>query len=321
MRRFWRIGPRIALLSGVLLATAPARADDDALIRQGVELRKQGRNAEALVEFQHAYAERATPRARAQIALAEQALGHWLEAEAGLLEALLHEEDLWIRRNREPIGDALRIIRDHLGSVIVEPSVDGASVVVNGDPVGQAPLPAPLRVVAGQVSVRVTAARYRNAERMVEVPSGAEVRVAIALVPEAEPAGSVPATPGPTPADVRPPPGRSLALGTIVLAASGGLLATGVVAHVIREHNAAIYNDDARCFQGDLTRDERCGEFRRTANRAEVVAIAGYAAGGATLIAGAALVLAHRASANRTSWRFSPTVGFRSAFLSCETSF
>jgi hypothetical protein len=66
--------------------TTAAPTDED-LIAMGIDLRKQGRDAEALGSFERAYAQHASPRAAAQIALAHHALAHWLEAERGLVEA------------------------------------------------------------------------------------------------------------------------------------------------------------------------------------------------------------------------------------------
>src|SRR5262245_14916190 len=72
-------------------------AGDDSIAR-GVALRRQGRNAEALAEFQKAYARDPSPRALAQIALAQQALGNWVVAETGLVDALAARNDPWIQR-------------------------------------------------------------------------------------------------------------------------------------------------------------------------------------------------------------------------------
>jgi hypothetical protein len=80
--------------------------------------------------------------------------------------------------------------------------------------------------------------------------------------------------------------------GWIALVASVPLLATGVTAHVVRENDAAKYNDDARCFTGAQTRDQRCGSVRDAANTATVIAAIGYGAAAAALITGVTLLLA-----------------------------
>ena len=80
---------RAALAVALALFVGAARADEppgdaEALIQHGIELRRAGKNGEALSEFQKAYAIAPTPRAQAQIALALHALGDWLGAERGL---------------------------------------------------------------------------------------------------------------------------------------------------------------------------------------------------------------------------------------------
>jgi hypothetical protein len=87
------------LLSLVVTATAAAE-DVDALIKHGNDLRRKGRDRDALAEFQRAAQINETPRVTAQMALAEQALGLWVEAEGHLTKALGHERDPWIAKNR-----------------------------------------------------------------------------------------------------------------------------------------------------------------------------------------------------------------------------
>ena len=108
--------PVQAMLVAAALAACPlAHAEDPATesethIQRGVELRGQGRNGEALVEFQLAYALEPTPRARAQVALALQALGDWLGAEQWLKEALQAHDDAWVARYSTELLGALATI-------------------------------------------------------------------------------------------------------------------------------------------------------------------------------------------------------------------
>jgi tetratricopeptide (TPR) repeat protein len=100
-----------ALIAALLLSSstpgrADARADATSLIRRGVELRKEHRNDEALAAFAQAFALAPSPAAQAQRALAEQALGRWLDAEKDLEAALASEDDRWIEKNRgADVGD------------------------------------------------------------------------------------------------------------------------------------------------------------------------------------------------------------------------
>jgi hypothetical protein len=75
-------------------------------------------------------------------------------------------------------------------------------------------------------------------------------------------------------------------------------VAGGVVAHVVREQNAAAYNDDSKCLApGGLSRDQVCGSYRSTVDTTGVLAIVGYAAGGAALATSAYLFWRAAASA------------------------
>src|SRR5262245_7061850 len=80
----------LVVMAGRVGAGQPADkgGEVEALIKSGVSLREQGKDEAALREFQRAHELSRAPRALAQIALAEQALGRWIDAEAHLEEAL-----------------------------------------------------------------------------------------------------------------------------------------------------------------------------------------------------------------------------------------
>jgi hypothetical protein len=324
----------------VLLWTslAFAQSDDDALIHHGVELRKQGQNAEALAEFRRADEKHPSARAKAQIALAEQALGHWADAERGLVSVLADEQDPWIAHNRGPLEAALATIRDHLGTLEIESNVAGATIVVNGAVVGTSPLPGAVRLVAGTAHIEVEARGYGTMKREIEVPPHGAVKAAIVVMPVAEPVSSAPqasgaiARPGapvPSQSDNKKPVARghsvatqSSSAGVIALVAAAPLLATGIIAHVVRENSVATYNDDARCFLAGKTRDQRCGSYHDTANTAGVVAIVGYGAGAAALITGVTLLLTGTRSARADDdLHVTARLDAHSAYFACDVGF
>src|SRR5687767_13732162 len=104
-----------AIVAALLLPAAAAHAQGpEALIKRGVELRRQGEDQAALREFQRAHALAPTPRAAAQIGLAEQALERWTDAEAHLNEALRARNDPWIRKNRAVLEESLRTVRGRI---------------------------------------------------------------------------------------------------------------------------------------------------------------------------------------------------------------
>ncbi|MBK8695071.1 MAG: hypothetical protein IPN17_23025 [Deltaproteobacteria bacterium] len=72
-------------------------------MRAGVELRRAHRDEEALAHFTRAYGQTRSPVAQAQMGLAEQALGRWVEAEEHVRRSLEAATDPWILRNREAL--------------------------------------------------------------------------------------------------------------------------------------------------------------------------------------------------------------------------
>lgn len=206
-------GAAVALMLVTALAAAPAPAlaqtapaDAAALVKQGLALRRERRDADALDAFRRAYAIDAAPRTLAQLALAEQALGRWVDAEHDL-QAALAADDPWIASNRRLLGAGLAAIRSHLGSLDVEADVAGAELWVNGARVGRLPLAAPLRVEAGSVIVEVRAEGYAAARRVTSVEPGGSARETVHLVAVAGPSPlpEPPAPPPPRP-PVQPPP-------------------------------------------------------------------------------------------------------------------
>jgi hypothetical protein len=186
--RSWAHRARLAVRSGLvaLAVTTHLHAqppDAEALYRDGVALRRQRHDAEALAEFRRAYAIQPAPRTLAQIALAEQALGQWVDAETDLQRAIQTKGDAWIERNRDVLAAGVMDIRRHLGDLDVEADVPGAELWVNGAHVAVLPLSRSLRVETGSVLLEVRASGYASARRTTFVEPGERAREDIHLVP------------------------------------------------------------------------------------------------------------------------------------------
>jgi tetratricopeptide (TPR) repeat protein len=260
------------------------------LVEAGVQLRREGKDLEALDEFQRANALAPRPRILAQIALAEQALGRWVAAENHLQAALASQEDAWIRDHRAELEQALATIARHLGLLTVETNATDAELWIDGTRRGPLPLSAQ-RVASGSVRIEVRRPGGDPVERTVDVAAGTELTEHVEFVV-------------PTPAEEhgaeRPPPApvaahrdhrrreSSLTPAWVMLGGAGVLLAGALAAQVIHETAAAHYNDDSLCFYGDLSRDERCGAYRGRAEAAQTLAVLGYVGAG---VLGSASVL------------------------------
>lgn len=262
------------------------------LIEQGIAQRKAGNDRAALQSFQRAFELSGSPRALAQLALAEQAMGRWLDAHEHLATAL-NRDDPWILERSAELRAALDAIRSELAALEVSCNVEGASVYVDGRWLGRTPSSDPFRIVAGQSVIQVTAPGYFSIARHVQVDAGGLARIDVTLTPEppprvaseppAAPTSSIPERPtGPLRARAdataaQPSLRDPLMYGSVGLAALGA--AVGVTGYIIREVNIAVYNDDSRCdVRADVRRSVECASEASAWRSGEKLAIAGVAA-------------------------------------------
>src|SRR6185503_18337669 len=156
-------GQFLAAVAFVGLVSASAHAADpgksaDGLLAKGVELRRQGKTAEALDMFEKANAIDPSARALAQIASAELALQRVVEAEAHLEQALARHDSPWIENatNRNSLEQMLADVRRQVSRLELV-GAPGTEVVVNGRVVGVLPLPEPIHIAAGLIEIAATA--------------------------------------------------------------------------------------------------------------------------------------------------------------------
>jgi hypothetical protein len=265
-------------------ARAVAQGPEDPAAQEGVQLRREGRDAEALAVFERALAIDGSPRTRAQVALAEQALGFWVEAERDLVLALQSGEGPWFVQHQGTLRAALESVRAHLGTLQLEADAAGIEIRLNGAVAGATPLTAPLRVASGTVTVELRSAGFQTATRVIEVAPGTIARESFHLAPA--PSTHLEATraaagSAPSPVVGQDPLSTGRATSTPrsheptgawgSLGASAAFLTAGVVAVLVRNSNAALYDDDGRCFYGGLSRDQRCGSYRDAASTAQTL--------------------------------------------------
>jgi hypothetical protein len=328
-----RKAPTIQLLLSIILLTWSSNAaaaghkksessdagSEAALMRRGLDLRQKGQDEAALQEFRRAYELSKTGHALAQIALAEQALGRWLEAESHLIEALTRRES-WIGKNKKHLDQALNDIQGHLGSLELPGEAKAGTVKVDGVQMATLPLTAPLRVPAGSVALEVQAPGYLPIIRNVVVPARGLARehLAFVAVPVAKTLPPVILPPqiagGPATTEVvaakpvaaRPTWGPGRTVGVILGVAALGALGTGAAFHVLHENRAKSYKSNG-CESDNPPAD--CKSQYDSIHLDGYIAIVGYAGG--AVLAGLATYLLVRSPSPSTDQVAAAATGFR----------
>lgn len=297
-----RLAQTGVLVLAMLVVAAEARADEDAhaLVEQGLELRAQRKDDEALALFRRAHALTPEPRTRIQIGLAEQALGQWAPAEADLEAGLAASADPWITRNRTAIEGALATVQAHLGAVEVRANVDGAALVVDGASAGVLPLARPVRVATGTHRLEVRKDGYLTSARTVDVAARATIRESFVLA--AIPTTDVSSVPAPSPhvaaaGDAR---GNESRAGAVQRTLGWSLFGVGVAAgaaagvfFVLNDRKIAAYNDDPACpGRSSPIQPPVCADRIDAADRWLTVGIASAVGAGVLVVGGLVVALA-----------------------------
>jgi hypothetical protein len=180
----------VIALAGLARAETPTpEAEADDLMRQGLELRRQGQNVKALELLQRAQTLAPSAKALAQVGSAEFALQRWVDSEAHLEQALSMTDSPWIEtpRNHEMLEKTLADARRHIGRVELR-GTSGAKITIDGKAIGLLPLSAPVHLVAGVVRIAATAAGRQGFEETFTIAGGEDVTLSIDLVPIVAPA-------------------------------------------------------------------------------------------------------------------------------------
>jgi hypothetical protein len=316
-------------------AAAADTAEVEALIRQGVELRQQGRDERALPLFQKAHDLAPTPRTAGQLGLAEMATGYWLDAEKHLAKALENPEHPWVAKNLKSLIDALAETRANIGELVVEGSPPGATIAVEGKPVGVLPLPGPIRLAKGKVDVDASAPGYVHNTQSIDVPGGSQQRVTVAL--EKVAVAVAPLTRAEPPLATTPAHGEEVPVVTTVgeeswtrrrlgygAAIGGGVVLLGAVVETfVWQSKRSHFNDPSNgCFEdAPMNGASGCSSTLGSLHTAETLSIVGYSLAGALGVTSAVLLLTDGVGAESRGSRVACAPGLGLAQMSCRLVF
>ena len=248
-----------------------AANDRDRLLEQGIALREKERDLEALELFRRAIALAPNARGRAQIGMAEQALGQWAASESDLLAALQDEADAWICANRTVLQRALQTVQRRLCRLEIVGGIHGAEVVVDGKAMGRLPLARPLRLVAGRVILEVRLDGYYPVRREVLLAPEKRGREAVEL----QPISNVLTMPVVPPATRSPPP-RRLPWWLPVLVASVAVTSVGIGSGLLGSAATEYNGLERSCAPGCSLESWRALPARASAGEALLGIAAGF---------------------------------------------
>lgn len=244
-----------------------AEAEIEPFVQRGIDLRKLGRDVEALAIFEDALLKApASLRVKVHLAATHQALGQWVEADRYLREVLQQPDDPYVRRHRETIEKAYEFVDRRLGSLDVVGEPEGAELVLSGRSIGKLPLAAPVRVPIGSYVLEVRKPGYYSVTRPIAMGGGQLLRESITLGQRPPPAPIEADAPERARADDGGGSPRWL---TWTLTGVGLVsAAASVVAFQIRENHAERWNSDA-CLAPGYTRGQVCPDELDDGRRAE----------------------------------------------------
>lgn len=273
-----------ALGSRSAVAVAAPEVSAQALVDQGLELRRAREDSAALATFERAYQIRQSPMILAQIALAEQALGRFVAAEAHLL-ASTSSSDPWIEQRRPALETALRAIQSRLGWLEVSTNVSEAELWLDGEP--RRLSSSPFRVSAGAHSLVLRSPSGETRRRTVELQGGERhvYQLELPAAPPAPPAPRSTAPPAPRVSGRPSARGSSRSWAYAAAAVAGVALVEAVAASILRQ----AYVDDYNGPSCAPDRSERCAAYRKSATTFGTVAVVGYAVAGVAGVTSIAL--------------------------------
>jgi hypothetical protein len=258
-------------------AHAQESAEVEAILKRGIQLRREGQDEAALAVFQEAEAQApSSVRVLLHVATAAQAASKWLLADEYLKKADSHSSDPYYVRYRAEIEEVRSTTAQRVGHfrAVGEPS--GAEVILNGQVIGTLPMENSKTVEAGTYVLEVNKPGFFRLRRPISVPGGVLTRETVELNErtgaDAEAAG---------PGGVAAEPVSFWASSGMTWTLAGVAAAAGVTSGVsffLRERAAEHWNDEERCLsqaagEAESTRADLCSNVRNDIDTAEQVGI------------------------------------------------
>lgn len=275
---------------------APAAVDAE--IAAANNDRRAGRALPAIDRLRALQERCPSPRALAQLALAEQGASRWRDAWQRL-RVVLATDDAWVSQRRSALESARREIAEHLPRLSPQCNVPGAVLVVDGATAGSLPLAEPYVLPTGTGVLEVRATGYATQQRAVSVEEESVFREMFTLVPEAVATPTLTVVPRHA---VGTDVGALRTLGITSLALGGVMLGVGAVGVALQRGYVASFTDQ-NCYlsNGNPVGGAGCASDHDAGRTMEALSIAGFVGGGVLAATGITLLLLDRGRTRRAS--------------------
>jgi hypothetical protein len=135
----------------------------------------------ALVQYQRIYDETKNPRILYNIGISHKELRRYAKALGAWEKQLIHRDKL-PKKEVERAEKAIEVVRPFVSTLTITSNQAGATLIVNGDEVGQTPFLASIPVDVGENVLVLKKEGYVTLERTIEVARGAPAAVTLDLL-------------------------------------------------------------------------------------------------------------------------------------------
>lgn len=142
---------------------------------------EDGDHAGALTKFKRAFELSSDPRLLWNMAVCEKELRHYARSAALVNRYLEDGSKVISAEQRRSATETQTALRAFYSTVQLDGAADGATVLVDGEPVGKIPLSEPLLLDLGIHQLRVELSDYIPFEKSIDVPGGERLQVPIVL--------------------------------------------------------------------------------------------------------------------------------------------
>ncbi|MCP4603828.1 MAG: tetratricopeptide repeat protein [Proteobacteria bacterium] len=187
-KRILAIGIFFSVLISFSVSVAFAENKEEAKIhfKQGVDLYKEGEIEQAAIEFERAYEQHPSYKILYNLAQAEAELKQYSRALDAYSRYLSEGAQEVPEERQEEVKTEIDRLKTLVGYIEVNCSVEGATIMIDGERRGETPLTTPITVDLGQLELIITKDSKKLHREILRIAGGQEVTIEVSVEEEQE---------------------------------------------------------------------------------------------------------------------------------------